>query len=100
MKATAHFGNFEVLPSVRAGKIIDFYNRAVDIIFESWAYLANTLEFRDDIGYIIKPSIERNCMKALFAQEIERLLMRAELCALYLLDIENEDIKSPACGHF
>ena len=39
-------------------------------------------------------------MKALFAQEIKRLLMRAELCALYLLDIKNEDIKSPACGHF
>ena len=39
-------------------------------------------------------------MKTLFAQEIERLLMRAEFCALYLLDIENKDIKSPACGHF
>ena len=82
------------------GKIIDFYNRAVDIIFESRAYLADALELGNNIGYIIKPSIERNCMKALFAQEIERLLMRAEFCALYLLDIENEDIESPACGHF
>ena len=39
-------------------------------------------------------------MKTLFAQEIERLLMRAEFRTLYLLDIENEDIKSPACGNF
>ena len=82
------------------GKIIDFYNRAVDIIFESRAYLADALELGNNIGYIIEPSIERNGMKTLFAQEIERLLMRAEFRTLYLLDIENEDIKSPACGHF
>ena len=70
------FGEFRSAAEASAlNEIVNFYNSAVYIIFESRAYLPDALELPYYIRYIIKSRIERDCMKALLAQEIERLLM-------------------------
>ena len=81
-------------------KAVDLDNRTVDIKRQSSSYLTYSFDLFDCVLDIRARSVKRNRLESKLLNIVKRLLVTRQHLADYTLDIENEDIKSPACGHF
>ena len=82
--------------SLSVSKLIDFYNRSVDITGQISPVLIDALYLSQHIINIVTAVIIR-CRKAQLGQIIQRLNMRYGIKALDRLDIEYENVQTSFC---